>query len=60
MGTDAGIEASSHINWAEIDRSTGGPAGAGRAAALARELDEACRALRLEGLLEQGIRSGKA
>jgi lipoate-protein ligase A len=60
MGTEAGIEASSHINWAEIDTSSDGPAGAGRVAALARELDEACRALRLEELLEQGLRSRTA
>lgn len=53
MNVEAGIEASSHINWAEIDISSG----AGMAAAMARELDAACRALRLDGLLEQA--SGK-
>lgn len=60
MGTGAGIEASSHINWAEIDMSGEGPGDAGRATALARELDGACRALRLEELLEQGVRSPAA
>ncbi len=46
MGIEAGIEASSHINWAEIDTS----AGAGMAAAMARELDDACRVARLDEL----------
>lgn len=50
MGIEAGVEASSHINWAEIDRSIDEPA-----AAMARELDDACRALGLDGLLEPGI-----
>lgn len=53
MDVEAGIEASSHINWAEIDIS----GGAGMAAAMARELDAACRALRPDGLLEHA--SGK-
>lgn len=52
MGVEAGIEASSHINWAEIDNT---PTGAGVAAAMARELDDACWAVRLDEMLEQSI-----
>lgn len=47
LGIEAGIDPSSHVNWAEIDI----PAGGGTAAAMARELDAACRALRLDALL---------
>ncbi|MCK9544790.1 MAG: hypothetical protein M0R03_22470 [Novosphingobium sp.] len=59
MGVEAGIEASSHINWAEIDTPAGWPAVGGVAVAMAQELDNACRALRLGEMLEQGIRSQK-
>src|SRR5690606_18421418 len=52
MGIEAGIEASSHINWVEIDNT---PTGAGVAAAMARELDDACWAVRLDEMLEQSI-----
>lgn len=54
MGIDAGIAAASHINWAEIEAPAGTPPGG--AAAAARELDAACRALRLDELPEPGIR----
>ncbi len=56
MGVTAGIEASSHVNWAEIDA----PRGAGVAEEMARELDEACRAVRLDEMLERSIRSQTA
>ncbi len=56
MGVEAGIEASSHINWAEIDT----PSDTDIADALARELDDACRAVRLAEMLEESIRSQKA
>lgn len=57
MGIEAGIEASSHINWAEIDTAIDAPAGAGTAAAMAQKLDDACRAVRLGELLEQSRHS---
>lgn len=57
MGIEAGIEASSHINWAEIDTAIDAPAGAGTAAAMARKLDDACRAVTLDELLEEGRQS---
>ena len=57
MGIEAGIEASSHINWAEIDTAIDAPAGAGTAAATAQKLDDACRAVRLDELPEQGRHS---
>jgi lipoate-protein ligase A len=59
MGVEAGIEASSHINWAEIDTPAEWPTVGGVAVAMAQELDDACRALRLGEMLEQSIRSQK-
>lgn len=51
-GMDAGIEASTHVNWTEIDTTTEGDA----AASTARKLDAACRTVRLDEMLEQALR----
>lgn len=52
LGIEAGIDPSSHVNWAEIEA----PAGGETAAAMARELAAACRALRLDALLASEAR----
>jgi lipoate-protein ligase A len=49
IGIDSGIEASTHINWAEIETRPGKTV----AVALAEELDRACRVIDLEALLER-------
>lgn len=49
IGIDSGIEAPTHINWAEIETGSGKAV----AVALAEELDRACQAIDLEALLDR-------
>ena len=57
MDIDAGIEASRHVNWSEIATPA---ADCDMAGLLARELDDACRMVRLEEMLEQALHAQRA
>ncbi|EXL02665.1 lipoate--protein ligase family protein [Aquamicrobium defluvii] len=60
MGIAAGIEAATHVNWVAIEASADFSDAGSTAEAIMRQLDDACRAVSLDDMMEPDIRAREA